>query len=83
MSTNIKLVQYDDDTPRNLSAHDEVNCGSVPVPEYEGYTFLGCLGGYGNGAIGAIVYGNKWVYNTKDSTLRLSSIVWYYLYSRS
>ena len=83
MSSVIIFVQYDDETPRNLSAHAEVNCGSTPVPEYEGYTFLGCLGGHGNGAVGAIIYGNKWVCNTKDSVLRLSSIVWYYLYSRA
>lgn len=78
----VKFVSWDDETSRTIAAHTELNTG-ITFPTYDGYTLLGCVGGHGNGQVGLLVSGNRWVFNTSTSSKTYASIIWYLLYVKS
>lgn len=87
LTNTVKLVKYSDGVSRTIAAYTGYDTGytdgSGKFPTYDGYTLLGCIGGYGNGQIGLIVNGNGWLFNSSNVSKTYSSVTWYLLYIKN
>lgn len=83
----VKLVSVKYGQSLTIPAHGSVNL-YVTAPTIPGYTFLGCVGGAGEGLTGLLVsatvgYLNTWLYNTRDNAGTWSNVEFVLLYVRS
>lgn len=83
----VKLVSVKYGQSLTIPAHGSVNL-YVTAPTIPGYTFLGCVGGTGEGLTGLLVsatvgYLNTWLYNARDNAGTWSNVEFVLLYVRS
>lgn len=83
----VKLVSVKYGQSLTIPAHGSVSL-YVTAPTIPGYTFLGCVGGAGEGLTGLLVsatvgYLNTWLYNTRDNAGTWSNVEFVLLYVRS
>ena len=75
---------WNDNISRTINAGAAIECssGETPTvfPNYQGLTFVGCVGGQGNGEVGLLVSGNKWIYNTTSKQRTYTGVTWYLVY---
>ena len=83
LSDYFKVVWYNDNKSRTLSAHSGLNANDWTPPAQTGYTFDCVLAGYGNGDVGLMVSPNKWIYNASTATKTYSYVTWLLLYKKS
>ena len=83
----LKLVSYRYGQSLTLNAHSSAEL-FISAPTIQGYTFLACLGGAGEGLTGLLVsatvgYLNDWVYNCRDTQGTWSDVEFVLLYVKS
>ena len=66
-----------------MAAHSSLLCDDVSFPSYPGLSFMGCIGGYGDGYPGLLVQSNKWIYNTSNSEQTYQGVVWLLIYQKA
>lgn len=80
----IVVKWWNDNIPRTINGETgiDVGAGDPPTvfPSYPGLTFVSCVGGHGNGEVGLLVSGNKWIFNTTAKQKTYTGITWYLVY---
>ena len=86
LDPSYKIVYWNDHKARTFSGHSggSATCtNGVTFPTYSGYTYVGTLGGSGEGSLGLIVQPNGWCYNAASNTGSFTGITWVLLYQKS
>ena len=82
---NTTVVKWwNDNIPRTINGETAIEVGAddtpTVFPSYPGLTFVACVGGHGNGEVGLLVSGNKWIYNTTSKQKTYTGVTWYLVY---